>query len=247
MVDDVVAQKITLPAVNHLSNPMLQSLTEALGVDRNVLASDREIAAAWRSLPDLLSQIPLDKRDEGIMRMCVAVAAGLFDAAVNYAWNAAIIELRQKILRFGVTVIPQIINSDFDENKLMEMQDSELLRLCLKLNLVSETGYFMLDHCRDIRNNFSAAHPAIGALDEYEFLTFLNRCGKHALSEDPNTEAIDIKEFMTSLNAGAFTSEQYQIWNDRIVTQIRKNIHGLMQSPYVVVSRQSSLPVLILL
>ena len=34
-----------------------------------------------------------------------------------------------------------------------------------ELNLVTEEGYFMLDQCRDVRNNFSAAHPTIGPVD----------------------------------------------------------------------------------
>ena len=70
----------------------------------------------------------------------------------------------------------------------------------------------MLDQCRDIRNNFSAAHPAVGTLDEYEFINFLNRCNRHALSEDQNTTAVDIREFMDAINAGSFSSEQFDIW-----------------------------------
>ena len=167
--------------------------------------------------------------------MCVAVASGLFDAAVNYAWNAAIIELREKIRRFGISVIPQIIDKDFDENKLLDMQDAELLNLCLKLNLISETGYFMLDQCRDIRNNFSAAHPAVGALDEYEFLNFLNRCVRHALSEEQNTAAVDIKELMQALNMSGFSVEQCQIWNERIEKTFeaqREAIFGMLHGLY---------------
>ena len=229
---------VALPAVGRFTSPMLQALTDALGIDRGVLATDAQIQNAWQNLPQLLSSIPPEKRDEGIMRMCVAVASGLFDSAVNYAWNAAIIELREKVRQFGIHIIPQIIDKSFDEQKLMDMQDSDLLSLCLKLNLISETGFFMLDQCRDIRNNFSAAHPAVGTLDEYEFINFLNRCSRHALSEDQNTTAVDIKEFMNAINAESFTSEQLRIWCDRIAQTfdaqreaIIKMLHGIYCDP----------------
>lgn len=169
------------------------------------------------------------------MRMCVAVATGLFDSAINYAWNAAIVELRDKVRRFGIHIIPQIIDKDFDEKKLLDMQDAELLNLCLKLNLISETGYFMLDQCRDIRNNFSAAHPVIGNIDEYEFISFLNRCSRHALSDEQNMAGVDIKEFMTALNAAGFSPEQMQIWCDRIAQTFnaqRDAIFGMLHGIY---------------
>jgi len=238
MANELTTTSVTLPAVDGFTAPMLQALTDALGIDRNVLATDAQIKNAWQNLPQLLSSIPPEKRDEGIMRMCVAVASGLFDSAVNYAWNAAVMELREKVRCFGLSVIPQIIDKDFDEKRLVDMQDSELLTLCLKLNLISEHGFFMLDQCRDIRNNFSAAHPAVGTLDEYEFINFLNRCSRHALSEDQNTAAVDIKEFMDAINAGKFSPEQLGIWCDRTGQTfeaqrqaIIKMLHGIYCDP----------------
>ena len=54
-----------------------------------VLATDSQIQNAWQNLPQLLNSIPHEKRDEGIMRMCVAVACGLFDSAINYSWECS--------------------------------------------------------------------------------------------------------------------------------------------------------------
>jgi len=133
---------------------MLSALTTALGVERSILAADDQIQHAWETLPRLLSRIPPHLRSETLVRMCVAVGTGLFDSAINYAWNAAIIELRGKVRRFGLTVIPQVISKTFDEAALLDLKDAELLVLCLKLNLISEDGFFLLDQCRDVRNNF---------------------------------------------------------------------------------------------
>jgi hypothetical protein len=59
----------------------------------------------------------------------------------------------------------KIINKKFDEEDLLDLKDAELLELCLSLNLITEDGHFFLDQSRDVRNNFSAAHPPMGGLD----------------------------------------------------------------------------------
>ena len=228
-------QTVSLPQVNGHTEPMLVALTSALGVERSVLPADEQITHAWNNLPRLLSRIPPELRDEGLIRMCVAVASGLFDSGINYAWNAAVIELREKVRRFGIHIIPQIIAREFDENKLMDLKDSELLSLCLKLNLISEHGYFMLDQCRDIRNNFSSAHPTIGKLDEDEFINFVNRVGRYALNNEQNPEAVDMQELINSIQAGSFSEDQYQVWCERIKKTFeaqRETIFGMLHGFY---------------
>lgn len=82
---------ITLPELPDQMLPAITSLTQALGIPREVLASDEEIAYAWRDLPRELRAIPSELRGELIARMCVAVSTGLFDGAINYIWNATVL------------------------------------------------------------------------------------------------------------------------------------------------------------
>jgi hypothetical protein len=96
---------VTLPDVSPLSSGMLAEITKALGVSRDILANDDQIEHAWSQLPRLIKRIPSHLRDERIAKMCVAVATGLFDAAINYVWNAAVLELREKVRRFGLAVV----------------------------------------------------------------------------------------------------------------------------------------------
>ena len=111
--------KVTLPAkVLSRSSPSLALITEALGVPRDILASDEEIQEVWRGLPRRLNQIPPELRSASLARMCVAVASGLFDAAINYVWNASITELRDKVRHFGVHIVPEIICEPFEEKIL---------------------------------------------------------------------------------------------------------------------------------
>lgn len=226
---------VTLPATAGMTGPMLTALTQALGVERSILADDDQIAHAWTNLPRLLSRIPPKQRNETLVRMCVAVATGLFDSAINYAWNAAIVELRMKVRRFGLTVIPQVTSKPFDEAALLDLKDAELLTLCLKLNLISEDGYFLLDQCRDVRNNFSAAHPSMGVIDENELLNFLNRVGRHALANEHNPRGVDIQAFLVAIKSARFTAAQLDTWRTRIAETFdaqREMLFGTLHGIY---------------
>lgn len=208
---------VNLPAVVSDTLPVLNQLTESLGVPRHILASDQEIMTAWNNLPGVMSKIPPALRTEGLARMCVAVAVGLFDSAINYVWNTSVIELREKVKRFGLPVVEQLLSkSNFDEQALLDLKDSELINLCLKLNLITEDGYFFLNHCRDIRNSFSAAHPAVGSIDDHEFIAFANRCAKYALGNEKNPVGVDISAFMAAVKGTKFSEKQKNQWVHRI-------------------------------
>jgi hypothetical protein len=216
-IEKIIMPKVKLPAIIENTTPILESITKALGVPRNLLASDDEIENAWESLPRLMGKIPPELRNEGLVKMCVAVSTGLFDSAINYIWNSSVIELRDKVKRFGLNVVEQVTDrSNFDAKVLLEMKDAELLTLCLKLNLITEDGYFFLDQCRDIRNNFSAAHPVVGQIDDSEFLSFVNRCAKYALGNESNPIGVDLQAFMKALKGGRFEKEQRTQWVKRV-------------------------------
>jgi hypothetical protein len=208
--------KVYLPAVVNDTTKVLDTLTTALGVPRSVLASDEEIESAWGSLPSVLTKIPPELRDEQVARACVAVGVGLFDSAINYIWNQCIVHLRLKVKKFGLNVVGQIIGKTFDDAALLDLKDAELLSLCLKLNLVTEQGYFYLDQCRDIRNNFSAAHPSVGPLDDHEVISFINRCAKHALSTEISPKGVDVHAFIGAVKGGKFKRAQKEKWIERI-------------------------------
>lgn len=211
MPDDV-----QLPAVTHATTTNLEQLTAAMNVPRDLLPSDERINAAWSQLPRLLSEIPEEYRTEHHVRMCVAVASGLFDSAINYAWNAAVLRLRDRVRAFGLNVVRDFTGKSFDETTLVNLKDAELLELCLQLNLLTEEGFFFLDQCRDTRNNFSSAHPAMGQIDDIEFVSFVNRCTKHALADTANPQGVDSSAFLGALKAERFTGEQTLAWSERL-------------------------------
>jgi len=211
-----VPKEPQLPALPQQMVPGLAQLTTALGIPREVLAPDAEIAYAWRDLPRELAGIPPELRGELIARMCVAVSTGLFDGAINYAWNATILHLRQMVRNFGLPVVEQTLQKDFEEKDLIQLQDSELLDLTFKLGLISEDGFFFLDQCRDTRNNFSAAHPTIGKINDREFTTFLNRCTRYALAAEAFPKGVDVSSFISAIKGAKFNEAQRVAWVDRL-------------------------------
>lgn len=208
--------EVNLPIIQESILPSIKSITDSLHVPRTVLAEESNILYAWRDLPRELNKIPIELRDELLARMCVAIATGLFDGAINYIWNAAIKNLRKKIIDFGLTVVSKILSSNFDLNKLQDLKDADLLNLCLKLNLIDEEGYFFLDQCRDIRNNFSAAHPSNSLIDDRELICFINRCGKYALSSVTNPRGITVNDLLNAVKGNSFTQPQLDTWVNRI-------------------------------
>lgn len=208
---------IQLPSLPQTILPAINQFIVALGIPREVLASDEDIEYAWINLPRELRSIPsINLRGELIARMCIAVSVGLFDSAINYAWNAAIIQLREKVKNFGLPIVAQTLQKDFEEKHLLDLQDSQLLEFCLKLNLVTEEGYFFLDQSRSTRNNFSAAHPTIGQVNDREFITFLNRCVNYALAESTSPRGIDIGAFISAVKNSRFAEGQCSLWLERL-------------------------------
>jgi len=130
----------------------------------------------------------------------------------NYIWNSAIINLREKVKDFGLNVVAQILQKDFEEKHLLDLQDSQLLEICLQINILDEQGFFFLSQARDTRNNYSAAHPNHGMIDETELLAFTKRCIQYSLANENKYTGINLKDFIHSLKSGSYNELQEDHW-----------------------------------
>ena len=213
---DLTTNEVLLPALPEQAFSDLATITSALNIPRDVLASDEEIASAWEALPRELKAIPHHLRGELLARMCVAVRTGLFDGAISYIWNDTVLNLRQRIRDFGLPAVSQLLQRSFEESHLVELRDSEIIDFCLKLNLITEDGHFFLHQCRDTRNNFSSAHPTMGKINDHEVITFLNRCARFALTDKAPLVGVDFTEFIGAIKGGRFTESQLEAWVIRL-------------------------------
>jgi hypothetical protein len=206
----------SLPEVMDNTLPSIGNILRSFGLPREVIASNEEIEYAWRELPREISRIPTELRDGLIARMCVATSVGLFDGAINYMWNAVVLNLRTRAKNFGLGYISQVLNKKFEEEDLNDLMDSELLDLCHKLELLSEEGFFFLDQCRDIRNNFSSAHPSIAQIDDRELINFISRCCKHGISADYTLQGIHIADFIDTIKANKLGQDAIEAWKENL-------------------------------
>lgn len=209
--------EIQLPDTLSQTLPQINNIMKSFNLPRSILASDDEISYAWEELPREIKRIPPELRNEMIVRMCVATSVGLFDGAINYIWNAVIITLRQKVRNFGLALVAQTLGKKFENEDLDNYMDSELLELCYKLELLSEDGYFFLNQCRDIRNNFSSAHPSIAPIDDRELINFISRCCKYGITNDYSLQGINVSDFISSIKGRKFEDDELQFWKQRLI------------------------------
>src|SRR5690606_14064422 len=180
-----MSENVNLPALVDIdSEDIIKSITDSLHFPRTVLASHDDIEVVWTTLKKEINGIKLEYRHEMIARMVVAIRVGLFSSAVNEMWNTTILVLRDKIRSFGLTEANQFLTIKLDEKKFKELKDKELLDISVELGLLSEDSYFFLNHCREIRNNYSSAHPSNTMLDGAELNYFIHQCVKQVLSNE---------------------------------------------------------------
>ena len=211
---------------NNTHHELLSAITTSLGVARSVLPDEEEINYALKELPRELNRIPVQLRDEFIVRASIASSVGLFDAAIIYVWNTVIKELRKKVESFGFEMIKHIRGNKVEDNFLVTIKDSDLLTLCEQLNIIREQGYYFLDQCRDIRNNASAAHPSTIELDDRELINFISRCAKYGLSNNSEVTGVNFKIFNAVLESSTTTEDNLNALSEEVKNTFEK-VNGI--------------------
>jgi hypothetical protein len=153
----------------------------------------------WESLE---SAIRPDARGNYISKACRALNAGLPDAALNYFWNAVEEDLRKKVIAYGLEFFTSTVNKPHIRNMDELREDTkahELISGCYSLGIIGDEAHFQLQHAREIRNRFSAAHESVGEIDLLETLNFLKNCVKYSLCFDPPAAGFQIKDFVSYL------------------------------------------------
>lgn len=213
----ITANNIELPDTLNTALIHIDNVMKSFNLPRDIIASDDEISYAWRELPREIMRIPAELRDELIVRMCVATSVGLFDGAINYIWNAVIVALKRKVKNFGLALVAQTLNRKFEDEDLNNYMDAQLLDLCYKLQILSEDGYYFLNQCRDIRNNFSSAHPSIARIDDRELINFISRCCKYGITTDYSMQGINVSDFLSSVKGRKLDEDELAVWKQRLI------------------------------
>lgn len=173
----------------------------------NIIAALPERKIIETNLPAFIESLPPEvKRDARYLSKFVAGAAiGLFDASLNYVWNEVVINLREKVVVYGLDMFfdaavggskREFYNSEED---LSGLKDNTLVNTCRKLELISDIVYTKLNHILTMRNDIGASHPNSYSINAYELLGWLQTCVQDILNDKPSASAIQIKSFIENL------------------------------------------------
>lgn len=173
----------------------------------NVIAPPEERQLIMSLLPPLLNRLSPDVKKDAryISKFIAGSAVGLFDASLNFVWNEVVINLRKKVVAYGLDYFydAAIGGSNREgystEEDLSEVKDIVLLDTCKKLELISDILHKKLCHILDMRNNIGSSHPTEYSVNAYELLGWLSDCVDKVLSEDISTAAITVKSIIDNV------------------------------------------------
>ena len=160
----------------------------------------------WRQLT---SHIQPEARGGYIGNAKKALDAGLWDAAVNYFWTGTIEHLRSKVMAYGIEYFAaQVRDETLDSREKLErdVSDYRLIDGCYRLGIIGRHDNIQLQHCREVRNHFTSAHPTSQTVDPLEALNFIKNCVRHCLCIEVPPPGLNPKSLMENLRAEDITT-----------------------------------------
>lgn len=217
-------------SIDGFNQPLARYLRELNLPTENVLYPIEERKSVIEALEDALSELPYDERTKShyLSKFTVAIAAGLFDGALNYLWNETIGALRDFVATFDLQYFYSVlskINNRYEnlrgKEDLEEVSDHDLLEACRRVGLLSDVNYRRLEQINYMRNHASAAHPNEQELDAYEMLGWLRTCLRHAINAEPDPPVIRVKQLLANIRESVIP--------DRDIPQIGKEVSKMGQ------------------
>lgn len=174
----------------------------------NILVPLNERVVVFRNIEMPLSKIPKNERIISIYfsKFLAAVAAGLFDAALNYLWDETISSIRKRVILYDVHYFYDNATNNEEKRKklktadnIVDLDDSELIHGARSIGLISELGYKHLDYIRFMRNWASAAHPNQNQLTGLKLISWLETCIMEVISLPLPDIVIKTKELLKNI------------------------------------------------
>jgi hypothetical protein len=103
----------------------------------------------FKNIGRVLTKVTPEKKPQSIYlsKFAAAVAAGLFDAALNYLWDETIFELRRRVAQYDISYFYDNAISNLEKRKkligvedLEKIEDSELIHGAKEIELISDMG-----------------------------------------------------------------------------------------------------------
>lgn len=142
----------------------------AVGLPNDVLADVAQRGLLLAAVPASVAELDEAALARGayVSKLIAAAAVGLFDAALNYLWDATVGELRRRVAGYDLHYFFEVAVSSPERRRrfttaddLRWIDDIDLLRAARQVGLITHDAHLRLDHVRVMRNQASAAHPSV--------------------------------------------------------------------------------------
>lgn len=199
------------------TNTMQFSVLTALGLPTDaVLSTIDERKVAIGNLPHIIEKLDEQSLVDAyyLSKFFVAVTTGLFDAALNYLWDETIKQLRIRIINGDIRYFYDVVLSDnrrkifSGPDDLSKLDDFDLIKGALEIDLISMIGYRHLDYIRYMRNWASAAHPNQTELTGLNLVSWLEICIKEVISIPPSSIQVRINQLLSNIKTETIDTEQ---------------------------------------
>lgn len=219
-------------------NVQLEGYLVNVGLPVNdVVAPIAERKKIIAQLADVLAILPLADRGKAhyLSRFTIAIAAGLFDGALNYLWDETVRALRRQVISFDIQYfysVAEKISSRYKSlskpEEIDQVSEHDLLEGCRRIGLVTDVNYHRLENVNYMRNHASAAHPNDNEIDGYEMLGWLTICLKHAITAEPDHSLISIKQLLQNIRTVAIPSNDFSVICSDLAKQPQERIDDFL-------------------
>lgn len=203
----------------------------------DVVASITERKKVIGQLAEALGILPHAERGKAhyLSRFTIAIAAGLFDGALNYLWDESVQALRRQVISFDIQYfysVAEKVSSRYKSlskpEEIDQVSEHDLLEGCRRIGLVTDVNYHRLEHVNYMRNHASAAHPNDNEIDGYEMLGWLTVCLKHAINAEPDHSLITIKQLLQNIRTVTIPVDDFSVIGSDLAKQPQERIDDFL-------------------
>ncbi len=190
-------------------NAPLAGFLGSLGLPtERVLVDFAERRFVLQSLQQTLDVLPYAEREKAyyLSKFSVAIAVGLFDAALNFLWDETILALRRLAASIDLSYFFDTAEKRESyrarlqtEEDLKLLDDLTLIDTCARVDLLTDVNRERLRHISYMRNHASAAHPNQSDLTGQEMVAWLSNCLRYAITAKPDHAVIATKQLLTNI------------------------------------------------
>lgn len=240
-----MSNKLKLPnnSLSHLDNNMtdldyqINEILEVLNLPtQNIASPVKQRSSVFKNLEDITNELNLNKDDAQtkiyISKYVYAITNGLFDAALNYLWDAVISKLKNLIINFDLDYFFNNLDNPKKSSKkdLSQLSDKDLLSGAKNIDILSEDDYAELSIIEYKRNKKSAAHENDRTLTGIEMAEILQQCINHIFNKKISPNIIKTKNLLSAIKDREFNQDDISIHKQFIenlnVNQIDQLVHG---------------------